>query len=240
MPRGSEERRRQTAAIAESGPISKKMSHGQYNDSTKGPVFGDHLPGQVVEVSTGKSLVQIGERTLSCTLRGALKLVETGYTNVVAVGDLPHLKSPSGAASGRGSTCVVRREQCRPERVGCGVRVPGLQIGRPYGPGGRRAEVSLDPARLGSCQNTPLREDAGLRTSCNGRSSLSLLVQRAMSIQCSRSLRSWHVANTRSPSSGIQSLNSPAIFRSRFMALSYVNSTRCNKSEEPSMVTMLL
>jgi ribosome biogenesis GTPase len=48
------------------------------------------LPGQeglVIEVSTGLCRVQLDDRTVVCGVRGSLSATDTGYTNVVAVGD---------------------------------------------------------------------------------------------------------------------------------------------------------
>jgi ribosome biogenesis GTPase len=43
--------------------------------------------GRVVEVSTGLCRVAVGERVVLCEWRGALTAQETGYTNIVVVGD---------------------------------------------------------------------------------------------------------------------------------------------------------
>lgn len=45
------------------------------------------IRGQVIEVSSSLSRIDVGGRILLCELRGALTEEETGYTNVVAVGD---------------------------------------------------------------------------------------------------------------------------------------------------------
>jgi ribosome biogenesis GTPase len=54
---------------------------GVSSEETQGP------PGLVIEVSSGLCRVDVGERTLLCGLRGSLTAEESGYTNVVAVGD---------------------------------------------------------------------------------------------------------------------------------------------------------
>ena len=41
----------------------------------------------VIEVSSRLCRVELPGRSLICTLRGALTAAETGFTNVVAVGD---------------------------------------------------------------------------------------------------------------------------------------------------------
>jgi len=51
------------------------------------PVSSDWKEGVVVRVSTSTYDVDLGEQTVLCGVRGSLSATQTGYTNVVAVGD---------------------------------------------------------------------------------------------------------------------------------------------------------
>lgn len=79
MPRGERERRQAVidAALA--------ALHERKGDRPE-PAAGDE-EGLVVEVSTGLCRIELDGRTVVCGLRGSLSVTETGYTNVVAVGD---------------------------------------------------------------------------------------------------------------------------------------------------------
>ena len=88
MPRGERERRRTVEQIA-----STSVNKGQ-NDKGRSPQDPDNstqepegLQGQVVEVSTGLCRVDLNGENILCSLRGSLTAAETGFTNVVAVGD---------------------------------------------------------------------------------------------------------------------------------------------------------
>ncbi len=90
MPRGEEERRRVVAqATSQPDPTASTLSTPPPTGQT----------GQVIEVSQGLCRVQLGSRTLICTVRGALSAIETGFTNVVAVGD-EVIVQPNGAGEG--------------------------------------------------------------------------------------------------------------------------------------------
>ena len=93
MPRGEEERRR-TLIQATSEP-----SHADIPESTSSAAGPASHTGQVIEVSQGLCRVQLGARTLICTVRGTLSATETGFTNVVAVGD-EVIVQPNGAEEG--------------------------------------------------------------------------------------------------------------------------------------------
>lgn len=67
MPRGEMERRQQTQAVVQAASVGST--------------------GVVIEVSSGLCRVAIEDRVLICTVRGSLTAQETGYTNVIAVGD---------------------------------------------------------------------------------------------------------------------------------------------------------
>jgi ribosome biogenesis GTPase len=64
--------------------------------------------GTVVEVSSGLCRVDLGGRELTCGLRGALSAEDTGYTNVVAVGDQV-LVEESGPEQGSVQAVLPRR-----------------------------------------------------------------------------------------------------------------------------------
>ncbi len=80
LPRGENERRKERENIAlgaERSPIESDSAIERSATST----------GLVVEVSSGLCRVEIDDVTLLCTVRGNLKEHDTGYSNVVAVGD---------------------------------------------------------------------------------------------------------------------------------------------------------
>jgi ribosome biogenesis GTPase len=77
MPRGERERRR-----ANLKKVVEVMEEEEASsEETQGP------QGVVVEVSSSLCRVEVGKRSLICSLRGSLSAEERGYTNVVAVGD---------------------------------------------------------------------------------------------------------------------------------------------------------
>ena len=88
MPRGERERRRAVEQIASASTNKRHndedTSPNDPDDSTQEP---EGLQGQVVEVSTGLCRVNLGGENILCSLRGSLTSAETGFTNVVAVGD---------------------------------------------------------------------------------------------------------------------------------------------------------
>ncbi len=98
MPRGEEERRRVTS------------QSGQANTTASTPVAPTPAgqTGLVIEVSQGLCRVQLALRTLICTVRGALSATETGFTNVVAVGD-EVIVQPNGAGEGVVEAICPRR-----------------------------------------------------------------------------------------------------------------------------------
>ena len=80
LPRGENERRRNLEAQAfDKTPLTSELATDMETDSD-----GSAL---VVEVSSGLCRVEIGNKTLVCTLRGNLQIHETGYSNLIAVGD---------------------------------------------------------------------------------------------------------------------------------------------------------
>jgi len=88
MPRGERERRRSveqmTNANAEINRPEEEFTAKSPQEPSGDP---DRLQGQVIEVSTGMCRVNLGEESILCSLRGSLTAAETGFTNIVAVGD---------------------------------------------------------------------------------------------------------------------------------------------------------
>jgi ribosome biogenesis GTPase len=103
MPRGERERRRANVALAEvevrdETPLQERSP----GEDTQGQ------RGIVVEVSSSLCHVDLDGRNLVCSLRGSLSAQETGYTNVVAVGD-EVLVSKNGAGQGVVERVLPRR-----------------------------------------------------------------------------------------------------------------------------------
>ncbi|MBN1138797.1 MAG: ribosome small subunit-dependent GTPase A [Anaerolineae bacterium] len=80
MPRGERERRQSllAAALAE-------LREEKEETTLPTSLLGE--PGTVVEVSSSLCRVELDSRVLLCSVRGSLSAEDTGYTNVVAVGD---------------------------------------------------------------------------------------------------------------------------------------------------------
>ena len=105
MPRGEEERRR----------LTSQPDQADTTASTPVAPAPAGQTGQVIEVSQGLCRVQLGSRTLICTVRGALSATETGFTNVVAVGD-EVIVQPNGAGEGViEAVCPRRSFLARPD-----------------------------------------------------------------------------------------------------------------------------
>ena len=83
MPRGERERR-QTVMDAALATLEEQGNADEELPITEYPLG---LQGVVVEVSSGLCRVDLDERSLICALRGSLTAQDTGFTNVVAVGD---------------------------------------------------------------------------------------------------------------------------------------------------------
>ena len=80
LARGENERRRNLEAqVFHETPLSSGIASDMEADSAQA--------GLVVEVSSGLCRVEIDGNTLVCTLRGNLQTHETGYSNLIAVGD---------------------------------------------------------------------------------------------------------------------------------------------------------
>jgi ribosome biogenesis GTPase len=83
MPRGERERRRQMWSVA-----LRELEEQRTVASDAAAAIGvQGQQGTVTEISTGMCRVQLGEIMALCTLRGTLSAEDTGFTNVVAVGD---------------------------------------------------------------------------------------------------------------------------------------------------------
>jgi len=90
MPRDETDRRRSVEQVA-------------YQPTEEAPeeveIDADLIAGRVIEVSKGLCRVQIDGRVVLCSLRGNLDVAETGFTNVVAVGDEVYVRE-DGADGG--------------------------------------------------------------------------------------------------------------------------------------------
>jgi ribosome biogenesis GTPase len=89
MPRGERERR-QTVWSAALQAFKEEIDEDGDEDDAEDIWQVEDVPslrGVVVEVSSSLCRVDLGGRSLLCTLRGSLSAEETGFTNVVAVGD---------------------------------------------------------------------------------------------------------------------------------------------------------
>jgi ribosome biogenesis GTPase len=82
MPPGERERRQTVLTTALS-----RLREQEEQDALSSTHETSGTQGMVIEVSSGLCRVQLDGRTLVCGIRGSLSAEETGYTNVVAVGD---------------------------------------------------------------------------------------------------------------------------------------------------------
>lgn len=83
MPRGERERRR-TILTAARVDLAEETSPP---DGSSSPAEISARHGRVIEVSSGLCRVDLEGQTLMCGLRGSLSAENTGFTNVIAVGD---------------------------------------------------------------------------------------------------------------------------------------------------------
>ncbi len=83
MPRGEQERRQ---ANLKRALATWEEEHNTFQEARLQETR-QRQQGVIVEVSSSLCRVDLGERTLLCSVRGSLSAEETGYTNVVAVGD---------------------------------------------------------------------------------------------------------------------------------------------------------
>ena len=105
MPLDERERRRAVAQMAEAIPLDEPPP-------TDVPTAA--RDGLVTEVSSGLARVLVGERVLLCTLRGSLSASDTGFSNLVAVGD--HVKIIEDG-DGSGVVTAVQPRKNRLARV---------------------------------------------------------------------------------------------------------------------------
>jgi len=105
MPRG--ERERQRANLRKAVATSEENDDDVFEEPTPAEETRDQL-GIVVEVSSSLCRVDLGARTLTCSLRGSLSAEETGYANVVAVGD-EVIASKNGSGEGVVEAVLPRR-----------------------------------------------------------------------------------------------------------------------------------
>jgi len=101
MPRGERERRR-TIAAAALAKLDQDSSEPSRAEETSG------LRGVVMEVSSSLCRVDVDGRSLVCGLRGSLTAQDTGFTNVIAVGDQVAV-SEDGAGRGVVEAVLPRR-----------------------------------------------------------------------------------------------------------------------------------
>jgi len=87
MPRGERERRRTLIALMEEAEEDQEeeTDTDEGNPSVEEEVMGQQ--GVVTEVSSSLCRVELDGRSLVCGIRGSLSAEETGFTNVIAVGD---------------------------------------------------------------------------------------------------------------------------------------------------------
>ena len=104
MPLGEQERRKAVLAAAAGAPAVERETDAE-NDEFYPPSWSQ---GMVVSVSSGLCQVQVDGRSWRCSLRGSLSSQETGYTNLVAVGDRV-LVSDAGAGEGVVEEVLLRR-----------------------------------------------------------------------------------------------------------------------------------
>jgi ribosome biogenesis GTPase len=105
MPRGERERQRANLKKA----LAVLEEEKDFSEETPPPTEKMQSPkGVVVQVSSSLCRVEVGERSLICSLRGSLSAQETGYTNVVAVGD-EVIVSENGSDEGVVEAVLARR-----------------------------------------------------------------------------------------------------------------------------------
>ena len=105
MPRGEQERRQAILAEALAALEEKEIDAGEEEPLEQ---EDHHQQGIVVEVSSSLCRVDLGDRSLICGVRGSLSAEETGFTNVIAVGD-DVLVSEDGGDQGIVEAVLPRR-----------------------------------------------------------------------------------------------------------------------------------
>ena len=121
MPLDEGERRRKVAEMAQDVVIDEVA------DDKLPPEDPDALQGLVIEVSSGLCRVQVNDQSggsigrerhevLLCTLRGSLSASDTGFSNLVAVGDRVSVR-PDGDGAGGGVVTAIQPRTNRLARV---------------------------------------------------------------------------------------------------------------------------
>lgn len=82
MPRDENDRK---SKVGKNAKQEKSLGSKTSGSQSSHPDVDD--AGTVVEVSTGLCRVRLGEKEFLCTVRGSITAQETGYSNVVVVGD---------------------------------------------------------------------------------------------------------------------------------------------------------
>ena len=119
MPRGERERRQ---AIQQAALVALR-SEAEEDVEPPAPDHVSGQPGMVIRVGKGTCLVALDHGKLLCRLRGSLSAQDTGYTNVVAVGDRV-VVSEDGSGEGVVEVVLPRRTTlARPDRFQDGYRL---------------------------------------------------------------------------------------------------------------------
>jgi ribosome biogenesis GTPase len=104
MPPGEQERRRTVQQAA----LAVLLDEGAQGDYLLEPMETGGQNGLVVQVSTGLCRVAFDGKELLCSLRGSLSARDTGFSNVIAVGDRV-IVSEDGAGKGVVEEILPRR-----------------------------------------------------------------------------------------------------------------------------------
>jgi ribosome biogenesis GTPase len=119
MPRGEREHRQAVQQAA----LAALSSEAEEDVEVPAPDRVSGQPCMVIEVGKGMCLVALERGELLCRLRGSLSAQDTGYTNVVAVGDRV-VVSEDGSGEGVVETVLPRRTAlARPDRFQDGYRL---------------------------------------------------------------------------------------------------------------------
>jgi ribosome biogenesis GTPase len=106
MPRGERERRQSNLRKA----LAAREEEGNPSKETPPPAAEiQGTEGVVVQVSSSLCRVEVGQRSLICSLRGSLSAEETGFTNIVAVGDEVIVSAKNGSDEGVVEAILPRR-----------------------------------------------------------------------------------------------------------------------------------
>jgi ribosome biogenesis GTPase len=109
MPLGEQERRRRVWSDAVQGLAQGRAEHLSLSERAEVSL------GTVVEISEGLQKVMLEEAMLLCSLRGTLTAEDTGFTNVVAVGDEVVVSTDGGGQGVIESVMPRRSALSRPD-----------------------------------------------------------------------------------------------------------------------------